>query len=75
MGDMLRSNLGFLAPPDAKALHSLLGSLDVFSFWTMGLLAIGLAAAARIRKGQAAGVVVSLWLVYVLAKAGLAAIF
>jgi hypothetical protein len=75
MGDLLRSNLGFLAGPDAKALHSLLGSLDLFSFWTIALLTIGLAAAARIRRGQAAGIVISLWAVYVLGKAGFAAIF
>jgi hypothetical protein len=75
MGDLLRSNLGFLAAPDAKALHSLLGSLDIFSFWTIALLAIGFAAAAKIRRGQAAGIIIALWAVYVLGKAGFAAIF
>jgi len=75
MGDMLRSNLGFLVERNAKALHSLLGSIDVFSFWTLALLVIGFAAAAKIRKGQAAGVILTLWAVYVLGKAGLAALF
>ena len=37
MGDLLRSNLGFLAARDAKALHSLLGSIDLFSFWSLAL--------------------------------------
>ncbi len=75
LGDLLRSNLGFLAGPDAKVLHSLLGSIDIFSFWTIALLTVGLAAAAKIRRGQAAAVIVVLWVLYVLGKAGFAAIF
>jgi len=75
IGDLLRSNLGFLVPRDSKFLHSLLSSIDVFSFWTIALLAIGFAAAARIRKAPAAGLIIGLWAVYVLGKAGLAAMF
>ncbi|HYB53155.1 MAG TPA: YIP1 family protein [Thermoanaerobaculia bacterium] len=75
IGDMLRSNLGFLVERSSKALHSLLGSVDLFSFWTLAMLVVGFAAAARIRRGQAAGVVVGLWLVYVLGKAGISALF
>jgi hypothetical protein len=75
IGDLLRSNLGFLVPRDSKFLHSLLSSIDVFSFWTIALLAIGFAAAARIRKGPAAGLIIALWAVYVLGKAGLASMF
>jgi Yip1 domain len=76
IGDLLRSNLGFLVERDsAKALHSLLGSLDLFSIWSLVLFSIGYSAAAKIRRGQAAAVVVSLWAVFVLARAGLAAVF
>jgi hypothetical protein len=75
MGDLLRSNLGFLVSRDDKVLHALLSSIDLFSFWTLALLVIGFAAAARIRKAPAAGVIVGLWAAYVLAKAGLAAVF
>jgi hypothetical protein len=75
MGDLLRSNLGFLVGRDEKVLHSLLGSIDLFSFWSLALFVIGYSAAAKIRKGQAAGVIVTLWVVFVLGKAGLAAIF
>jgi hypothetical protein len=75
MGDLLRSNLGFLVERESKVLHSLLGSLDVFSFWTLALLVIGFSAAAKVRRGQAAGIIVTLWAVYVLGKAGFAAIF
>jgi len=75
MGDLLRSNLGFLVGRDEKVLHSLLGSIDLFSFWSLALFVIGYSAAAKIRKGQAAGVIVTLWLLFVLGKAGLAALF
>jgi hypothetical protein len=75
MGDLLRSNLGFLAAPDAKALHSLLAALDIFSVWTLALLTVGFAMAAKVRRGQAAGIILSLWAIYVLGKAGFAAIF
>jgi hypothetical protein len=75
MGDLLRSNLGFLVERDSKALHALLGSLDIFSFWTLALMTVGFAAAAKVRRGKAAGILVTLWAIYVLGKAGLAAIF
>jgi hypothetical protein len=75
IGDILRSNLGFLVERDSKALHSLLGSIDIFTFWTIALMTVGMAAAAKIRRGPAAAVIVSLWGLYVLGKAGLAAAF
>lgn len=75
IGDLLYSNPGVLVERNSKVLHSLFGSLDVFSFWTLALLTVGFAAAARVRRGQAAGIVLTLWAVYVLGKAGFAAIF
>jgi Yip1-like protein len=76
MGDLLRSNLGFLVDQESsKMLHSLLQSLDLFSFWCLALLAIGFAAAAKVSRASAAGIVLTLWLLYVLGKAGLAAVF
>ena len=64
MGDLLRSNLGFLVARDSsKALHSLLSSIDIFSFWSLGLFVIGFAAAAKVKRGSAAGVIVTLWVV------------
>jgi Yip1 domain len=73
--DLLRTNPGFLVERNSKALHSLLGSLDLFSIWTLALLTIGFASAAKVRRGQAAGIILGLWGVYVLGKAGFAAIF
>lgn len=64
MGDLLRSNLGFLiARASSKPLHSLLQSIDVFSLWTLWLFVIGFAAAAKVKRGSAAGVIVTLWLI------------
>ena len=64
MGDLLRSNLGFLVARDSsKALHSLLLSIDIFSFWSVWLFVIGFAAAAKIKRGPAAGVIVTLWVI------------
>ncbi|MEP6801806.1 MAG: YIP1 family protein [Acidobacteriota bacterium] len=76
MSDLLRSNLGFLVDRKAApAVHSLLGSLDLFALWSLILLTIGYAAAARVSRKAAAGILVAIWAVYVLGKAGLAALF
>ncbi|MEO8430582.1 MAG: YIP1 family protein [Acidobacteriota bacterium] len=75
VGDLLRSNLGFLVEKTSSpALHSLLGSLDVFSIWTLILLSIGFAAAGRTSRKAAGGVVFTLWALFVLGKAGLSAL-
>ena len=42
------------APRAAKVLHSLLSSLDLMSFWTMGLLVLGLSAATGAPRGRMA---------------------
>jgi hypothetical protein len=53
-----------------KALYALAGSLEVFSFWIMALMAIGLGKATGRTPGQAAPAVVGLWAVYVVLKVG-----
>ena len=69
-GSLLASNAAVFAPEDAgPAWTSVLGSLDVFSLWSLALLVIGYRLAARVTRGTAIGVVVGLWLVYVLGKA------
>ena len=76
LGDLLASNLGFLVPSDSsKPLHSLLSSFDIFSLWSLCLFVIGFAAAARIKRGAAAGIIVTLWLVVVALGVGWNAIF
>jgi hypothetical protein len=64
LGDLLRSNLGFLVARDSsKPLHALLQSIDIFSFWSLWLFVIGFAAAAKIKRGSAAGVILTLWVI------------
>ena len=75
LGDLLSSNLGFLVDSKSAALHSILSSLDVFSFWTLALLVIGFAASARVSRKAAGGLIVAIWALLVLGKAGFAAIF
>lgn len=76
LGDMLRSNLGFLADAkEAPALHSILQSIDLFSIWSIVLLTVGLAAAAKATRGKVAVLVVTLWALYVIGKAGVSALF
>jgi hypothetical protein len=75
---LLATNVGeFLSSDTPKALLKFAGSLDIFMFWILSLLAIGFAAAnpKKISKGAAFGVVFGLWAVWVLAKVGWAVIF
>jgi hypothetical protein len=75
-GSILPSNLGFLAPEGAgAAVVSLLSSIDVFRLWVLVLLVIGFATVARLKRGTAAAAVVGCWILYVLGKAGWAALF
>jgi hypothetical protein len=75
VGDSLHTNLGFLVDPRSeKVLHSLAASIDVFAIWSMVLLVLGLSAAARAPRRRVAILVVSLWALFVLGKAGLSAL-
>jgi hypothetical protein len=72
------SNLGILVSrKEHPALASLLSSIDIFSFWTIFLLAIGFAAASekRLTRGKAMTGIVIVWALYVLIKVGFKAIF
>lgn len=74
----IASNLGFLVDSTKPVLKSLLGSIDLFSLWSIALLSIGFSTVKGERKlttGKAAAGVVSLWALWVLGKAGFSAIF
>lgn len=58
-----------------KPLYSLAESLDLFSFWILGLLAAGYGVANRKTTAWALAGVVGVWAIYVLGKVGLAAVF
>ena len=73
--DAVPTNLGYLAGGADAVTHGLLQSIDLFSFWTMALLVLGLSFAAKASRGRMAALVVSLWALYVLGKAGATALF
>ncbi|HXX43987.1 MAG TPA: YIP1 family protein [Candidatus Acidoferrales bacterium] len=75
--NIVASNVGaYLPSGSAKWLVSLLGSIDIFSIWTMILMAIGFSVAAGQKKltfGKAFGWIIAVWLLFVLVKVGLVA--
>jgi hypothetical protein len=74
----IAANVGAFLPDDApKWLMALSTSLDLFSFWTMILLAIGFATTnpRKLRGGKAFTIVFGVWAVYVVLKVGRAFIF
>jgi hypothetical protein len=75
--EALQANPTLFVERDAlpKAVFAFLGSLDLFSFWTIFLLALGFGRASRTRTGPAAWGVIVPWLLVVLGKVGLAAAF
>ncbi|HTR01871.1 MAG TPA: YIP1 family protein [Thermoanaerobaculia bacterium] len=76
LDEVLRTNPSFLVSRQSdKVLHSLLASFDVLSFWTMALIVLGLSAATGASKGRVAALVLTLWGLYVLGKAGLGIAF
>jgi hypothetical protein len=69
------SNLGALvSATEHPKLSSLLSSIDIFSVWTIFLLAVGFAACSerKLTTGKAAAGIVVLWLLYVAGKVLLA---
>lgn len=75
--EVVQANLSLLLDRTtaAKPLWALLSSIDLFSIWTVFLLATGYAAAARRSFGSAVWGVAVPWLLFVLGKVAWAAIF
>jgi hypothetical protein len=72
----LAFNLGaFMPEGTSKALVSLASSIDLFSFWSIWLLAVGYSAASgKLKFSKALIAVIIPWAVYVLVKTGWVAI-
>ncbi len=71
------SHLGILADEKGSpVLHSFLNSFDIFSFWRIYMLGLGLSLAAseRTSLAKAITIITVLWLFYVLGKVGITAI-
>lgn len=76
--NLVASNPGALMSDDSpKWLVTLLSSLDLFSFWTLILMAIGYRAAdpKKISFGMALAAVVGVWIVFVGIRVGWVAAF
>lgn len=76
--NLVMSNAGAFLSSGAEAwLRLLASSIDVFSFWTMGLLAIGFAAAGspeKVRAKSAFALVFALWAIYLIVAVGFTAV-
>ena len=74
---LVSSASGFLSEGAPRWLTSVANSFELFWFWTMFLLAVGFAAInpRKLSTGKALGIIIGVWLVWVLCKAGLAAAF
>ncbi len=73
-GGVLTSSLRPLAPEDSPVVQSLLGSVDFFSLWSVVLLILGYRAVAKVSTQTSATVVLVLWGLWVLGKAGVTAV-
>jgi hypothetical protein len=74
-GSFLASNLAAWAPEGVGAVaRTLLGSVDLFSIWTIVLLVIGYRIVAGVSRAAAVGVVLGVWLLGVALKVALVAI-
>jgi hypothetical protein len=78
LNNPLAADVGaYLPTGTSKALIAACHSLDLFSFWVLGLFAMGYSAVSpkKLSFGGALGWVVGVWLLYVIGKAGIAAAF
>jgi Yip1 domain len=78
LNNIVASNAGaFLPSTSPRWMISLLSSLDIFTFWTFILMAVGFAAAApkKLSFGKALAYLIGAWLIWVVVKVGLTAAF
>lgn len=76
LANVVKANLGAFMGPDAPAwLTAAAGTISVFNVWAVILLIIGFATVGKISRSKAAAVVLVPWIVWIVAKAGLAAVF
>ncbi len=67
------TNPAFYLPDAAPWLKTMLSFVDVLGLWVLALLVIGTAIVAKVKRGQAAAVVVGWWLLVLIASVGIAA--
>lgn len=65
----------FMDPAKSKPLYSLASSMDLLSFGQIAMIGYGYSKVSGQTFGRCVGIVIALWAVYILLKAGLAALF
>jgi len=75
--NLIATNAGaFLDPTTTnKSVYSFASSIDLLSFGLIAFLSYGLARVSGRSFGSCAAIVIGVWLIYVIAKSGLAAMF
>ncbi|HKW87628.1 MAG TPA: YIP1 family protein [Candidatus Acidoferrales bacterium] len=76
--NLVASNVGAVLSSDSpRWLQSLGTSIDIFSFWIIGLMALGYSVARPKKITMSTGLawIIGLWVVYVLVKVGATAMF
>jgi Yip1 domain. len=75
MSMLLRSNPGSLVSmSDSPIAFAALSAIDFFELWTLVLLIIGFAFAARVSRTRSAAVMITLWVIFTLGRLGIAAL-
>jgi hypothetical protein len=68
------TNLGALVDPTSSpAVFALLSSIDIFTFWSLALMAIGVTCISKVKRASAFAIVFGWFAFWVLVKVGLAA--
>lgn len=76
MQNLVAANLGVVVSAEtSKFLHRMATSFDLFSFWHIALLAMGLSAVTKLNFSKSLVAVVIPWALWVLGASGLAAAF
>jgi len=76
LANVVKANLGAFMSADAPAwLTAAAGVISIFNIWAVILLIIGFATVGKISKGKAAVVALVPWCVWMVARAGIAALF
>jgi len=70
---IVKSSPAFLVDmKEHPALFALLASFDIFTIWSIILLIIGFAALSKTTRAKAAAIIVSIWVIVILCKTGIA---
>jgi hypothetical protein len=76
LANVVKANLGaFLSPESPAWLTAAAGAISIFNIWAVVLLIIGFSTVGRLSRGKAAVVALVPWVVWIVAKAGLATVF